>query len=268
MTNPAMPNLPGFGSITETMDLVRKMWGGMGSNGASAPGIGIPGMVMPSLSVEDINKQIADLKAVESWLTLNMNMLRGTIQALEVQSATISTLKTMSETFSAAVKPAADAGGKTPSAFGFPFGGAVAAAPAPAAPAPVAPRAVQVEAPAPQPEANAPSGKTTKPENDKAGDGPAPGMGAPIANPAAWWNMLQDQFKHAVSTAMAPEAGGKTGSTPAANTAERPAEKTTAKSGATAPAKPAAKSAVLKNAALPIRKAVAKRAVKSAPRQR
>lgn len=96
MTQPNMPNLPGFDAMADTMEFVKNMWGGM-----KAPAAGIPGMVMPTLSVEEINKQIADLKAVEAWLNANMTMLRGTIQALEVQSATISTLRTMGETFGA-----------------------------------------------------------------------------------------------------------------------------------------------------------------------
>ncbi|MBC7416255.1 MAG: hypothetical protein H7327_15115 [Herminiimonas sp.] len=225
-----MPNLPGFGAITDTMELVRKMWGGAGANLGGAAGLGIPGMVMPSLSVEDINKQIADLKAVESWLTLNMNLLRGTIQALEVQSATISTLKTMSETFAAAVKPPVDVGaaagaGKTASAFTFPFG-AMAAAPAAPPEAAAAPTPVEEKAVAPE---------------------PAPAI--PVVNPAAWWNMLQDQFKHAVSTAMTPEPTGKTGSAPAT--------KASAKTAAAA-----------SNGAAPARKAAAKRATKTPPRQR
>ena len=90
MTQPNMPNLPGFDAMADTMEFVKNMWGGM-----KAPSAGIPGMVMPTLSVEEINKQIADLKAVEAWLNANMTRLRGTIQALEVQSATISTLRTM-----------------------------------------------------------------------------------------------------------------------------------------------------------------------------
>ena len=244
MTNPAMPNLPGFGAITETMDLVRKMWGGMGANGAGAPGLGIPGMVMPSLSVEDINKQITDLKAVESWLTLNMNMLRGTIQALEVQSATITTLKTMSETFSAAVKPTSDAGAKAASAFTFPFGGAAVASPV----APAAPAAARAEVPAPQPEAVAPPDNAAKAVEERSSSAAA----APAANPAAWWNMLQDQFKHAVSTAMTPEAGHKSDASSARKSA----------------AKPPAKSAAAKNGAAPVRKTAAKRATKTPPRQR
>lgn len=103
MTQPNMPNLPGFDAMADTMEFVRNMWGGM-----KPPATGIPGMVMPTLSVEEINKQITDLKAVEAWLTANMNMLRGTIQALEVQSATISTLRSMGQTFAPEPKQEAE----------------------------------------------------------------------------------------------------------------------------------------------------------------
>ena len=46
---------------------------------------------------------------------------------------------------------------------------------------------------------------------------------AAFANPAAWWNLLQDQFKQAVSTAVAadPEAAQK----PGAEAAKPPARK-------------------------------------------
>ncbi|MGB6055324.1 MAG: PhaM family polyhydroxyalkanoate granule multifunctional regulatory protein, partial [Burkholderiaceae bacterium] len=74
-----------LGAMSDSLELVKRLWSGMG----------VPGMAAPSLSVEEINKKIADLKAVESWLTLNMNMLRGTIQALEVQSGTLTALQSI-----------------------------------------------------------------------------------------------------------------------------------------------------------------------------
>ena len=92
MAQPNMPHLPGFDAMADTLEFVKKMWGGAHAS------TGIPGMVMPTLSLDEVNKQIADLKAVESWLSVNMNMLRGTIQALEVQAATISTLQAMGAT--------------------------------------------------------------------------------------------------------------------------------------------------------------------------
>jgi hypothetical protein len=177
-----MSNIPGIGAMTDTLEFVKSMWGGM-----AMPGMKMPGMVMPTLSVDEINKQIADLKAVESWLTLNMNMLRGTIQALEVQSATISTLQSMSAAIGSMGKPN---GAEEKPAFESPFSFAMPTAEKPPAPEPE-----------PQPEAALPHQPQSQPQ--AAGDAANPVL--PSANPAAWWNMLQDQFKHAVNTAMAPE---------------------------------------------------------------
>jgi hypothetical protein len=173
MSKSNMSGMPGVDAMTDTLEFVKKMWGGMG----------IPGMVMPTLSVNEINKQITDLKAVESWLTLNMNMLRGTIQALEVQSATISTLHSMSETMSAMVPQAPSAKARTDH-------GSVFASP---------PTTAEKQPPQAEPK----PGSAPQPAIDSAADPAA--MAAPFANPAAWWNMLQDQFKQAVNTAIVPE---------------------------------------------------------------
>lgn len=210
MSNSSMSNIPGMGAMTDTLDFVKNLWGGM-----SIPGMGIPGMVMPTLSVEEINKQISDLKTVESWLTLNMNMLRSTIQALEVQSATISTLKSMSETLSAAVKPSP--------------------ARSTASEAPPAPKeepkaaAPEVEAPPQTPKAAA------------AGSTGAAGTDAQLGNPAVWWNMLQDQFKQAVNTAMASEKPAKP--EPSVAPAKTPVAKAESEAKAKKPAAPRAKKA-------------------------
>ena len=164
----------------------------------------IPGMIMPTLSVEEINKQISDLKAVESWLTLNMNMLRSTIQALEVQSATIATLQAMSESLSAAVKPS------SPPARGAASATATAAGSATSDSA----SASNAERRAEKPKSTTESGADSS---------------AVMGSPAVWWNMLQDQFKQAVDTALASEKP-----TPAAKpTASKPQAKSVAKKTAT-----------------------------------
>lgn len=98
MIQPTMPNLPGFDAMADTLEFVKNMWGG-----TQAPGA-MPGMVMPTLSVEEINKQVADLKAVEAWLGMNMNMLRTTIQALQVQAATLASLHAMGSSFGVGMK--------------------------------------------------------------------------------------------------------------------------------------------------------------------
>ncbi|WP_211452509.1 PhaM family polyhydroxyalkanoate granule multifunctional regulatory protein [Collimonas antrihumi] len=213
-------NIPGVDAMQDSLEFIKKMWGGLG----------VPGMVVPTLSVEEINKKITDLKAVESWLSLNLNMLRTTIQALEVQSATISALQAMGAVNQAggehqgSAESAASAWAM-PSGFPFSFMNPSQNADAPAA-APETPKwhetVKQATAPAPENEA----------ENEAAGaDAAATGS----AN--AWWDLLQNQFKQAVNSVAATEK------------AIRPAATTTRKSGAGAkPRTKAAPKPAVKNA--------------------
>ena len=67
--------------------------------------LGMSGMITPTLSVEELDKKITDLRTVESWLNLNTNMLKSTIQALEVQRATIATLQSFNDTLNTTQKP-------------------------------------------------------------------------------------------------------------------------------------------------------------------
>ena len=61
--------------------------------GAAIPGIGQ--WVAPTLDPAELEKRINDLRTVQFWLEQNARMLATTIQALEVQKMTLSTLKTM-----------------------------------------------------------------------------------------------------------------------------------------------------------------------------
>lgn len=198
MLKPQMPNIPGVAAMTDTLDFVKNLWGSM-----SVPGISIPGMAAPTLSVEELDKKIADLKAVESWLNVNVSMLRGTIQALEVQRGTIATLKSMGAALSNAVKqPGANEKSVLAAA---PYASAFFSQPA------VEPLA-KAEA-KPEPKADTPAGwphsavpaPTSAPAPDKEA-APSASAAAAMPNPALWWNMLQDQFKQAVSTAMSSDA--------------------------------------------------------------
>jgi hypothetical protein len=179
MTQANMPGIPGMEAMSGSLDFIKNMWGG---------GMQMPGMAMPALSVEDIGKQIADLKAVEAWLQLNMNMLRGTIQALEVQSATLSALQSMGQTMALMMQPAASTDGPAASGPGFSFAAPTADKP-----------------PVPEPEPASGQQQADAPQAAFDAAGMAAAMAHPMANPMAWWNMLQDQFKQAVDTAMVPE---------------------------------------------------------------
>jgi hypothetical protein len=60
---------------------------------------GIPGLgqlALPPMSIEELDKRIADLKAVSSWLNLNMNLLQNTIQTMEMQRNALSALNAFS----------------------------------------------------------------------------------------------------------------------------------------------------------------------------
>lgn len=61
--------------------------------GQTLPGIGQ--WVAPTLNPEELGKRIEELRTVQFWLEQNARMLAATIQALEVQRMTLSTLKTM-----------------------------------------------------------------------------------------------------------------------------------------------------------------------------
>ncbi len=201
MIKPQMPGIPGVGSMADTLDFVKNIWGMMGVTGTDAPG-----MVVPTVSVEDLDKKIADLKTVESWLNVNMTMLRGTIQALEVQRATIATLKSMGESFSEAVKKARTndkVSGEYPG-FSFPdfsFTPSVRSTTSSSAEA----------ASAAQPPQTVPPDPVSPAEAKKSAAASDPSTA--LVNPAAWWNILQDQFKHAVHSAVVSEPVTKARST-------------------------------------------------------
>src|SRR6476660_10245949 len=61
--------------------------------GAALPSIGQ--WVAPTLNPEELEKRIEELRTVQFWLEQNARMLGATIQALEVQRMTLSTLQTM-----------------------------------------------------------------------------------------------------------------------------------------------------------------------------
>jgi hypothetical protein len=71
----------------------------MKTAGAAMPGVpGVPGMsqwIAPTLDPEELDKRIQELKTVQFWLEQNAKLLGGTIQALEVQRMTLSTLKSL-----------------------------------------------------------------------------------------------------------------------------------------------------------------------------
>jgi hypothetical protein len=198
MQKPPAATMPG---MTDTLDFVKNLWGSM-----NIPGASLSGMGTPPLSTDELDKRIADLKAVESWLNMNITMLRGTIQTMEVQRATLATLKSMGASMAEAMR---QSGVSPDKVAGMPFGpffgqpGAQTGAASGAA--------------------SGASGGTAQPgAAQDAGAAASAGMPAAMA----WWNMLQDQFTQAVATAMTPADGAAKaapqGEAPAAQQQQQP----------------------------------------------
>ena len=109
-----------FGTIPEfnqSLDMFKTMWG----QGAAAQAGQFPftadaskaaggfASAFPGLDVDELEKRIKDLKSVENWLNLNLNILKSTIQGLEVQHATMMALKSFGDAVSAASTAATSA---------------------------------------------------------------------------------------------------------------------------------------------------------------
>lgn len=178
-----------FSAMGETFDLMQKMWGGMGmptpGNLASIPGLPqqMPSMLAPTVDLGELDKRITDLRAVAQWLELNASMLRTTIQTLEVQRATIATLKGIS---GAMLAPIMGLSETSPTSSRPPVPPEVKFGLAAAAPQPV---------PEPPPLAAKPARKRKLPEHQ------GPSLADDALNPAAWWHTLQDQFAKIASVA-------------------------------------------------------------------
>lgn len=73
----------------DPLEFMKGMWGNMGFS--------LPGMVAPTFDVDELEKRIHDLKAVEGWLRMNLSMLQMTIQSLEMQRSTLTAVRAMGQ---------------------------------------------------------------------------------------------------------------------------------------------------------------------------
>lgn len=180
-------------------------------------GSSMPAWSMPTLDPAELEKRIQDLKTVQFWLEQNARMIGMTIQGLEVQRMTLSTLKGMNVSMDAlreSLKARADA----PSA-------ATPSAPPPPrpAPSPMWPGSASRHA---DQEDDAGSDDATAAAPAQAGN--ASSQDAPeLINPMRWWDTLTQQFTHLAS--QAAQTVGESGGGATAKAAKKPASKTTDK---------------------------------------
>jgi len=189
--NPFSKFLPGFDFLQ-----------GLAKNaGTQMPGIGQ--WVAPTLNPEELDKRIAELRAVQFWLDQNAKMLSVTIQALEVQRMTLSTLKTMNV-------PMGDLS-EALKAKSFVMPTATAPAPTPAPEPASAPATARKAAP-------------KKAAASKAGDTATPAA----IDPLKWWGALSEQFGHLAAGAV-KEMGSAAAAVAAPAAAKKPASASAAK---------------------------------------
>jgi hypothetical protein len=86
----------------DPFEMFRRLWGPLG--------VPVPGMAMPTLDPQEIDKRIQDLKSVEAWLALNLNVLRAGIQGLEMQKAGLQGMQGMQEAMQQAMNMGMHAG--------------------------------------------------------------------------------------------------------------------------------------------------------------
>lgn len=189
----------GFGKFVPGFDFLQSLAKGASSSIPQLPNLS--NWVAPTLSVEELEKRIDELKAVQFWLEQNSRALTATIQALEVQKMTLATLKgmnfSMADVANAFQLRTADA-----------MMGATHKAANPAGAADAARQAARTAAsahaaPPPEREAAQPASAAgaQEPPDDNAGKAADAGA-SPMVDPMQWWGALTSQFQQIASNAM------------------------------------------------------------------
>ena len=182
-----------FGKWVPGFEFLQSLTTPAQASAGAGPALG--GWVAPTLSVEDLDKRIAELKAVLFWLEQNGTALKATIQALEVQKMTLVALKGMNVSLQDMAQAFSVKAPAAPAAAATAQAGAQSAAPA--------------AEPAPKPRRQA--AKTRAASAAKA----APAAPGPV-DPMQWWGALTQQFQHIAQAAVADAQSRKSADAPAA----------------------------------------------------
>ena len=201
--------VPGFDFL---QNLTKQVAGSAAQSIPQLPNLG--NWVAPTLNVEELDKRIQELKAVQFWLDQNAMALKATIQALEVQKMTLATLKgmnfNMGDMANAFKLKAADSvsdGAQRVADKARTFSGLEIP--------PSAYQAAQAAAePDAEPAAHAEPAKAREPKA-KAKASKIPAAAAPgVVDPMQWWGALTQQFQTIAADAMKEAAKKGTMDTP------------------------------------------------------
>ncbi len=180
------PSAFGFGQFVPGFDFLQNLSKTASQAQPAAPA-GMPGMtswVAPTLNSEDIDKRIQELKLVLFWLEQNTTALKATIQAMEVQKMTLTTLQSMNVNMADLAK-------------------AFTAKPPVTEPATSASEAAPVSDPQTD---TAPPAEAPDPAS-AAADSTATEAVKPAVDPMQWWGALTQQFQGIAAAALKDVAG-------------------------------------------------------------
>ena len=201
MSDADNPSFAGFGKLVPGFDFLQNLAKqAAGSATQSIPQLpNLGNWVAPTLNVEELDKRIDELKAVQFWLDQNATALKATIQALEVQKMTLATLKGMNfnmgdvaNAFKLKVADSVAGGVQRVAEKARTFSGLE-----------IPPSAFQAGTPA---EEAAPAVAKARPAKAKTAPSPATGG---VVDPMQWWGALTQQFQ-AIATDAMKEAAKKT----------------------------------------------------------
>jgi hypothetical protein len=195
----------GFGKFVPGFDFLQNL-GQAANPGAKGSPQGMPNMaswVAPTMNIEDLDKRIQELKTVQFWLEQNTNALKATIQALEVQKMTLSTLQGMNVNMADLAKaftakmPDLNAGSEAK---------------------------VAEEAPA----SETPASETPASETPESA-----AKETPAVDPMQWWGALTQQFQNIAAAAVKDVAANAMKDVPPATAKKPTAKKAATKKAAT-----------------------------------
>jgi hypothetical protein len=90
----------------DPFEFLKNLWGPMG--------LPLAAVMAPTLIPDEVERRIAELKSVENWLNMNLNVLRMTIQGLEMQKAGLAAMQNAAASVArSASEPAGDREGPT-----------------------------------------------------------------------------------------------------------------------------------------------------------
>ena len=175
----------GFGRFVPGFDFLQNI--AKGASQSMPQMQSLSNWIAPTLNVEELEKRISELKAVQFWLDQNGKALGATIQALEVQKMTLATLRGMNfnmaelaEGLKVRTSDAMEGMHRMAQAAGKAAEGAAADAAAGAKPA----------------RKKAETGERT---GAAGGNGTS---GAAAIDPLQWWGALTHQFQEIAASAM------------------------------------------------------------------